>query len=72
MEKFAESRQLMVDCQIRTRDVTDHNVITAFLEVPREEFAAGDFRQLAYTDADVPVTATVKLIMWASFHQSQI
>jgi protein-L-isoaspartate(D-aspartate) O-methyltransferase len=43
-------RRTMVDCQIRTFDVTDPGVIARFLEVPRELFLPAKWRALAYSD----------------------
>lgn len=43
-------RRTMVDCQIRTFDVTDAGVIARFLEVPRERFLPGPLKDLAYSD----------------------
>ena len=43
-------RQTMVDCQIRTFDVTDQRVIARFLDVPRELFVPDHVRDLAYSD----------------------
>ncbi|HEX2257644.1 MAG TPA: protein-L-isoaspartate O-methyltransferase [Afifellaceae bacterium] len=51
----AALRQRMVDNQLRPRDITDHRVIRAFLQVPREIFLAPAERPLAYADRDVPV-----------------
>jgi protein-L-isoaspartate(D-aspartate) O-methyltransferase len=48
---FATQRQTMVDCQIRTFDVTDQGVIARFLAVPRETFVPVALRSLAYSDA---------------------
>ncbi len=48
---FASQRQTMVDCQIRTFDVTDQEVISRFLDVPRETFVPGPMQALAYSDA---------------------
>lgn len=56
MIDFAEARQMMVECQIRTYDVTDLRVLAAMLEVPREHFVPEDKRALAYADRDLPVT----------------
>ena len=46
----AVRRQTMVDCQIRTFDVTDQRVIARFLAVPRERCLPAEFRDLAYSD----------------------
>ncbi len=50
---FAQLRQMMVDCQIRTFDVTDQAVLTRFIEVPREAFLPPQLAPLAYSDASV-------------------
>lgn len=50
MADFVTARRVMVDNQIRTFDVTDQSVLTAFETVPREVFVAGRDRALAYTD----------------------
>ena len=38
MLDYAQARQLMVDCQLRTFDVNDVTVLDAFATVPRERF----------------------------------
>jgi protein-L-isoaspartate(D-aspartate) O-methyltransferase len=43
-------RRTMVDCQIRTFDVTDQQLLARMLEVPREHFLPGELAQLAYSD----------------------
>jgi protein-L-isoaspartate(D-aspartate) O-methyltransferase len=53
MDDFAALRQRMVDNQIRPSEVTDHNVIKAFLSVPREEFVSPAERPFAYADRDL-------------------
>lgn len=55
MSDYAEARRHMVDGQIRTHDVTDLRVISAFLEVPRERFLPAEKAGLAYLDWDVSV-----------------
>jgi protein-L-isoaspartate(D-aspartate) O-methyltransferase len=55
MTDFATARRNMVDGQIRTADVTDLRVLSAMLEVPREQFVAPVMAGLAYLDLDVPV-----------------
>ena len=40
MTDFAAARRHMVDGQVRTADVTDHRIISAMQEVPRERFRA--------------------------------
>jgi protein-L-isoaspartate(D-aspartate) O-methyltransferase len=55
MIDFATARRNMVDCQVRTQDVTDLRLIAAFLEVPRERFVPPSNQGLAYLDYEVPV-----------------
>jgi len=52
---FSQARIKMVDGQVRTTDVTDLNLITAMLEVPREEFVPAERRALAYIDEDIQI-----------------
>lgn len=52
---FAALRQHMVDNQLRPRDITDHRVIRAFLQVPRERFVGPAEQPIAYADRDLPV-----------------
>ena len=59
MVDFAQARRTMVDCQIRTSDVTDLRVIAAFLDVARERFVPAARKAIAYLDRDVPVSDTV-------------
>ncbi|WP_158806861.1 protein-L-isoaspartate O-methyltransferase [Beijerinckia sp. L45] len=49
-------RQTMVDCQIRTFEVTDQLVIDQFLAVPRERFLPDDVRGLAYSDIGLTIS----------------
>ena len=46
----AAQRRMMVECQVRTFGVTDHAVIAAMLEIPREIFVAPDVAALSYSD----------------------
>src|SRR5262245_28397324 len=48
------ARRTMVDNQVRPADVTDHRIIAALLEVPREQFVGPSRRAVAYLDIDVP------------------
>ncbi len=52
---FARQRQAMVDCQLRTFDVTDQLVLARMNHVPREMFVAPAQQQLAYSDAALSV-----------------
>ena len=53
-------RRTMVDCQIRTFDVTDQRLIQRFLDVPRELFVPANVKALAYSDIGfvVPVSSS--------------
>jgi protein-L-isoaspartate(D-aspartate) O-methyltransferase len=53
-DEAAARRQYMVDGQLRTCDVTDHALLAAFLQIPREAFVAPAYFSLAYLDGQVP------------------
>lgn len=55
MIDFAKARTIMVDTQIRTESVTDHDIIAAMSEIPREMFLAPALRPFAYIDDDILV-----------------
>jgi protein-L-isoaspartate(D-aspartate) O-methyltransferase len=57
MFDFAAARRMMVDCQVRTADVTDQRIVAAMLELPRERFVPERNASLAYLDLDVAVTS---------------
>lgn len=57
MTDFATARLRMVDNQLRTSAVTDHRVLAAMGEVPREVFLPADREVLAYSDAVHPLGA---------------
>ncbi len=48
-------RRTMVDCQLRTFDITDNKVLEAFEIVPREDFVDPANAALAYSDAALKV-----------------
>ena len=50
-------RQRMVDSQIRVNDVTNHGLIKAFSETPRELFVPSGQKPFAYGDRDIPIGA---------------
>jgi protein-L-isoaspartate(D-aspartate) O-methyltransferase len=54
---FVLARRMMVDGQVRTRDVFDTNLLAAMGEVPRERFVPPEQAGLAYLDRNVPLTA---------------
>lgn len=57
MTGFATLRQRMVDNQLRTSEVTDREVISAFLSVPREIFVEPAERPFAYADRELRMSA---------------
>ena len=57
LSDFASQRQTMVDCQIRTFDVTDQEVLNRFLDTPREMFVPGSVQPLAYSDAPLEIAS---------------
>ncbi len=53
MADFAALRRNMVDCQLRTYDVTDRAVLGGMDAVPREMFVPASLREIAYIDQPV-------------------
>jgi protein-L-isoaspartate(D-aspartate) O-methyltransferase len=49
------ARRQMIDQQVRAWEVLDLKVLDAMARVPREEYVAADFRELAFADANVPL-----------------
>lgn len=62
MSSFADLRRMMVDCQLRTYDVTDRAVLAAADSVPREAFLPGDLAHLAYVDQSVSLPGTTRAL----------
>ncbi len=60
---FAIARQRMVDNQIRTTDVTAHELLDSLLSVPREAFVPEDMVPLAYIDTDIELGASGRFIL---------
>jgi protein-L-isoaspartate(D-aspartate) O-methyltransferase len=52
---FAQARDLMVESQVRTSDVTDTRILRAMRALPRERFASNPKRTLSYGDLDLEV-----------------
>ncbi len=50
-----KARRQMVDCQVRTSDVTNLSLLDAFLAVPREAFVPQNLRDLTYLDEELPL-----------------
>lgn len=55
MMDYEGARRTMVECQLRTSDVTDARVLDAMTLTPREPFVPPARRVLAYLDADIAV-----------------
>ena len=55
MIDFAQARRMMVDGQVRPSDVTDRDLLTALLDVPRERFAPEALASVAYLDRDIAI-----------------
>lgn len=53
MTDFADLRSNMVEHQLRTSDVTSHDVLDRFGELSRETFVAAPQKPFAYTDGDI-------------------
>ena len=64
-EASAAERRMMVDCQLRTFEITDRAVLAAFDTVPREAFAAPASVAFAYADRDVPALGRTRRLMVA-------
>lgn len=52
---FARAREMMVESQVRTNDVTEPRVLHAMRTVPRERFAPAQKRSLAYADLELEI-----------------
>ncbi len=63
MDSFADLRRMMVDCQLRTYDVTDRAVLAAADTVRREAFLPASASHLAYLDQSVPLAGTSRALM---------
>lgn len=63
MDSFAALRRMMVDCQLRTYDVTDRSVLAAADIVPREAFVPEALSHLAYLDQPVVLPGTSRALM---------
>ncbi|RDJ21275.1 protein-L-isoaspartate O-methyltransferase [Bosea caraganae] len=63
MDGFTELRRVMVDCQLRTYEVTDRTLLAAADRVPREAFVPAELSHLAYLDQPVPLPGTGRALM---------
>lgn len=55
MTDFATAREVMVDSQVRTADVTRFSIIDAMSEAPRELFVPKARREVAYAEAEIEI-----------------
>jgi len=62
MSSFADLRRMMVDCQLRTYDVTDRAVLAAAGTVPREAFLPAELSDLAYLDRQEALPGTSRAL----------
>ncbi|MBN1221562.1 MAG: protein-L-isoaspartate(D-aspartate) O-methyltransferase [Anaerolineae bacterium] len=54
-DPYVDSRQSMVEYQIRARGVTDEAVLAALLKVPRHQFVPLDYQDQSYDDHPLPI-----------------
>ncbi len=55
MIDYANARELMVEQQVRPWNVLDARVLDVLTTMPREQFVPAQFRNLAYTDTNLPL-----------------
>lgn len=60
---FTIARQRMVDNQIRTTDVTAHELLDSLLTVPRENFVPESAKPFAYIDTDIELESAGRFII---------
>ena len=53
MYDFSQARLEMVDCQIRTADVTNYSILKAFSRVAREKFVPDGASSIAYCERNI-------------------
>jgi len=53
IEKADERRLQMINAQLRTSDVNEFEILSAFTDVPREKYVAPGLEALAYADGEV-------------------
>jgi protein-L-isoaspartate(D-aspartate) O-methyltransferase len=55
MADYTQTRQTMVDSQIKTVKVTDDRIIEALRKTPREDFLPEHLKSIAYVDEDLRI-----------------
>ncbi|BCB19940.1 protein-L-isoaspartate O-methyltransferase [Bosea sp. ANAM02] len=63
MDDFTSLRRNMVDCQLRTYDITDRAALAAADSVPREAFVPETLSHLAYLDQSIALPGTGRALM---------
>ena len=53
MFDFSKARQDMVDCQIRTADVTNYSILQSLSTVAREKFVPDEYASIAYGETNI-------------------
>jgi len=78
---FEAAREIMVDSQIRPNDVSDVDIVSAFLRTPREAFVPSSRKSVAYSELEIETSEgralwtprdTGKLIKLAGIKPSDI
>lgn len=54
-QKYQAGREKMVSFQIRSRGISDKNVLNAMIEVPRHKFVPKELVSQAYADHPLPI-----------------
>jgi len=54
-DKFVVAREQMLKLDLKGRDITNHDVLKAMAEVPREEFIPESYSLQAYADGPLPI-----------------
>ncbi|HLE67556.1 MAG TPA: protein-L-isoaspartate O-methyltransferase [Burkholderiales bacterium] len=65
-----QARHNMVEQQIRTWEVLDQDVLDLLYAVPREEFVPATYRNLAFSDMEVPIGEGER--MWAPKFEARV
>tara|TARA_B100000029_G_scaffold371426_1_gene365356 strand:- start:351 stop:1001 length:651 start_codon:yes stop_codon:yes gene_type:complete len=55
MVDFSDRRREMIDCQIRTADVTNYSILRSMAKVAREKFVPKHFRSVAYSETNLSI-----------------
>ena len=55
MANFSDIRREMIDCQIRTADVTNYSILKAMSNVAREKFVPKNLQSVAYSETNLNV-----------------